>query len=113
MAPFDKLRVVSAFARLSTRDGAAAARVAHNHEVPGSSPGPATKINHSLKSGCFILAVGLARTWDPQKLVFAKVTWFGRQDHAQELAPSMVVVVHCPGPLLFSFESYVIVFCYD
>ena len=24
------------------RDGAAAARVAHNHEVPGSSPGPAT-----------------------------------------------------------------------
>ena len=30
------------------RDGAAAARVAHNHEVPGSSPGPATnkKISH-------------------------------------------------------------------
>ncbi len=26
----------------TTRDGAAAARVAHNHEVPGSSPGPAT-----------------------------------------------------------------------
>ena len=26
-----------------SRDGAAAARVAHNHEVPGSSPGPATK----------------------------------------------------------------------
>ncbi len=25
-----------------TRDGAVAARVAHNHEVPGSSPGPAT-----------------------------------------------------------------------
>ncbi len=24
------------------RDGAAAARMAHNHEVPGSSPGPAT-----------------------------------------------------------------------
>ena len=28
----------------TTRGGAAAARVAHNHEVPGSSPGPATKI---------------------------------------------------------------------
>lgn len=27
-----------------TRDGAAAARVAHNHEVPGSSPGPATNV---------------------------------------------------------------------
>jgi hypothetical protein len=26
-----------------TRDGAAAARMAHNHEVPGSSPGPATR----------------------------------------------------------------------
>jgi hypothetical protein len=32
-----------------TRDGAAAARVAHNHEVPGSSPGPATKEKHSLR----------------------------------------------------------------
>jgi hypothetical protein len=28
---------------LISRDGAAAARMAHNHEVPGSSPGPATK----------------------------------------------------------------------
>jgi hypothetical protein len=28
---------------LITRDGAVAARMAHNHEVPGSSPGPATK----------------------------------------------------------------------
>ena len=27
------------------RGGAAAARVAHNHKVPGSSPGPATKKN--------------------------------------------------------------------
>lgn len=26
-----------------SRGGAVAARVAHNHEVPGSSPGPATK----------------------------------------------------------------------
>lgn len=32
-----------------TRDGAAAARVAHNHEVPGSSPGPATKVRHPRK----------------------------------------------------------------
>ena len=32
-----------------TRDGAAAARVAHNHEVPGSSPGPATKEKHPRK----------------------------------------------------------------
>lgn len=28
----------------TTRDGAAAARLAHNQEVPGSSPGPATKM---------------------------------------------------------------------
>ena len=38
-----------------TRDGAAAARVAHNHEVPGSSPGPATKEKHPTKVGCFSL----------------------------------------------------------
>ena len=30
-----------------TRDGAVAARMAHNHEVPGSSPGPATRENQS------------------------------------------------------------------
>ncbi len=29
--------------KFATRGGAAAARMAHNHEVPGSSPGPATK----------------------------------------------------------------------
>lgn len=36
-----------------TRDGAAAARVAHNHEVPGSSPGPATKKSASAVAGVF------------------------------------------------------------
>ncbi len=41
------------------RDGAAAARMAHNHEVPGSSPGPATKIMHSPKGGCFIFVLRL------------------------------------------------------
>lgn len=35
------------------RDGAAAARVAHNHEVPGSSPGPATMKNVSTYVGIF------------------------------------------------------------
>jgi hypothetical protein len=33
-----------------TRDGAVAARMAHNHEVPGSSPGPATRVNQSYPS---------------------------------------------------------------
>lgn len=33
------------------RDGAAAARVAHNHEVPGSSPGPATKLKLRIEIG--------------------------------------------------------------
>ena len=36
-----------------SRDGAAAARMAHNHEVPGSSPGPATKKNVSPFGGAF------------------------------------------------------------
>jgi hypothetical protein len=36
-----------------TRDGAAAARVAHNHEVPGSSPGPATKEKALPSGGAF------------------------------------------------------------
>lgn len=36
------------------RGGAAAARVAHNHEVAGSSPAPATKTRARRKSGfCF------------------------------------------------------------
>ena len=36
-----------------TRGGAAAARVAHNHEVAGSSPAPATKENASAFAGVF------------------------------------------------------------
>jgi dihydrofolate reductase len=32
-----------------SRDGAAAARMAHNHEVPGSSPGPATKLKCQIE----------------------------------------------------------------
>ena len=42
-----------------TRDGAAAARVAHNHEVPGSSPGPATKEKHSHVVGVFLFIASL------------------------------------------------------
>jgi hypothetical protein len=44
-----------------TRGGAAAARVAHNHEVAGSSPAPATKIRLSSKDGSFILVEGQIR----------------------------------------------------
>src|SRR4051812_11173716 len=40
-----------------SRDGAAAARVAHNHEVRGSSPLPATKEKHPPKDGCFSLVL--------------------------------------------------------
>lgn len=40
-----------------TRDGAAAARVAHNHEVAGSSPVPATKVKHPAQVGCFTLVM--------------------------------------------------------
>ena len=47
-----------------TRDGAAAARVAHNHEVPGSSPGPATKKTVSTFVGTFFFAVAKIRLWD-------------------------------------------------
>lgn len=38
-----------------SRDGAVAARMAHNHEVPGSSPGPATKNKTPAKSGVLFL----------------------------------------------------------
>ena len=42
------------------RGGAAAARVAHNHEVAGSSPAPATKTRARRKSGlCFDSALDL------------------------------------------------------
>ena len=47
-----------------TRDGAAAARVAHNHEVPGSSPGPATKQTVSPSGGTFFFAEATTRFWD-------------------------------------------------
>lgn len=36
-----------------SRGGAAAARVAHNHKVAGSSPAPATKKNTSALTGAF------------------------------------------------------------
>ena len=39
-----------------------AARVAHNHEVAGSSPAPATKMKRSSKDGRFILVLRV-RTW--------------------------------------------------
>ena len=45
--------------RQISRGGAVAARVAHNHEVPGSSPGPATKVKVSPKGGAFSLVMGL------------------------------------------------------
>ena len=47
-----------------TRDGAAAARVAHNHEVPGSSPGPATKKIVSTFVGTFFMSEAKNLTWD-------------------------------------------------
>ena len=45
------------------RDGAAAARVAHNHEVAGSSPAPATKVKTHRKVG-FYLGRKRARSCD-------------------------------------------------
>lgn len=38
-----------------TRDGAVAARLAHNQEVPGSSPGPATRERVPSLDGAFSL----------------------------------------------------------
>jgi hypothetical protein len=45
--------------QILTRGGAVAARVAHNHEVRGSSPLPATMKNDSSKDGSFFMVVGL------------------------------------------------------
>lgn len=53
----------------TTRDGAAAARVAHNHEVPGSSPGPATMKNDSSFDGSFFILVAKPQFWDFGNLV--------------------------------------------
>ena len=47
-----------------TRDGAAAARVAHNHEVPGSSPGPATKNDFKTSPEVFLFCY----TWHMKRL---------------------------------------------
>lgn len=47
-----------------SRGGAVAARVAHNHEVAGSSPAPATKKNDSSPDGSFFLVNELKR--EPQ-----------------------------------------------
>ncbi len=53
-----------------SRDGAAAARVAHNHEVPGSSPGPATKKDFSGPGRSFLLLRLVAKTpWSTCRLV--------------------------------------------
>ncbi len=54
-----------------SRDGAAAARMAHNHEVPGSSPGPATKKRVGRKTG-FFLGFGKASNLGPEILPQAK-----------------------------------------
>lgn len=43
-----------------TRGGAAAARVAHNHKVAGSSPAPATKKKVSSEGWGFFLVPGQA-----------------------------------------------------
>jgi hypothetical protein len=43
--------------QILTRGGAVAARVAHNHEVRGSSPLPATTINTSPSGGVFIMGL--------------------------------------------------------
>ena len=51
------------------RDGAAAARVAHNHEVPGSSPGPATKKKRS-RWWSFFLVVYYPQMQDEQWQVY-------------------------------------------
>ncbi len=45
--------------RIISRDGAVAARVAHNHEVVGSSPAPATKKKVRPCVGLFFLVSGL------------------------------------------------------
>jgi hypothetical protein len=54
-----------------TRGGAAAARVAHNHEVAGSSPAPATKktITSVTTTGVFVYPKS------PKELVGSSLAW--------------------------------------
>ena len=56
-----------------SRGGAVAARVAHNHEVPGSSPGPATKENDSPIGGSFSLVRIPGREPDAQSVALPQV----------------------------------------
>ena len=65
---------------LSSRDGAAAARVAHNHEVPGSSPGPATNKSDPVY-GSFLLLLYYKymnkRDWDSGlSIIYALIIGF-------------------------------------
>ena len=62
-----------------------AARVAHNHEVPGSSPGPATKIRIRLKRRVFILVCGLIRTGDARGPCENCLRQFGNESSDENL----------------------------
>lgn len=55
----------------TTRGGAEAARVAHNHKVPGSSPGPATKKRVPVYLGLFSWPRVKTRFWDATALAGA------------------------------------------
>ena len=71
-----------------TRGGAAAARVAHNHEVAGSSPAPATKEKGSPKVVLFLWFMALV--WVLRLGGVADNSRrFARELHAQKLASSM------------------------
>jgi hypothetical protein len=52
-----------------TRGGAAAARVAHNHEVTGSSPVPATKEEVSSSDEAFSFGVTIAPLFEVDRVM--------------------------------------------
>jgi hypothetical protein len=90
-----------------TRDGAAAARMAHNHEVPGSSPGPATKKKAPPKGEVFFLVLAKPRFLDQPAQAGVSPRFGGARTRAgvySEHAAAEKGADRCPG--LATDESY-------
>lgn len=88
----------------TTRGGAVAARVAHNHEVVGSSPAPATNKKDLSSDGSFLLAVGRIRNDDQPSFSWARSEVRAPRCCAQEFIPS-TISAYCVAivrPLLVS-----------
>jgi hypothetical protein len=89
-----------------SRGGAAAARVAHNHEVAGSSPAPATKVKAQPSGWAFTLVTRLGLEPATRPDLSGRGRRFGRQTLSQEFIPRKRVAVRCPAPATKIVKKY-------